>query len=328
MIRSALLAPAFLTLCAVAPAGELHPERLPAEVTWVAHVDFEAFSRTTMWREVQRRQAARGDAIQTRFDFSDMDLGEEIPHEIAVQLEHLELDLFRDLKSFTAAGIGKDLEEPLALLEVSETVHDVIAVLREMPGYSSEKVEGLRVHAIPNPDTRQIEAYCYVQRAGDDGTHIVALAKDRKQLLTQARVLSGQAPSARNAGRRKLKLDPRPSSFMYFEATGELPGLEHVGAASHVTELVRSVRLDVGERDGYLEAQVQVASKDPEKTRHIAQILQGLSSMAALAATEDPELSAAVDLCEGLDFRTVDDTLVVDFEYEVVDLLDLLEEHL
>ena len=325
MLRPILALSALLTLSSLAAAGELRAELLPAETRWVAHVDVQAFSRTTLWKAMSEEQHLFGEEVKTHFSFRDLELDDDdVPPAVAERLRGLDLDLFRDLRSITLFGTGYQVEGNLALLEVGPVVHDLLDAAKEVPGYSRVEVDSIKLHRWVDPDGGHEQALCYLQRLDDQGTHLLLFSDDAKRIAHAAHVLRGEAPALRRDKRGGLQLSPTRGSFLYFESIESLPGMDDFGPSSRVTEMVDRIRLDVGEREGYLEAHVKVGTKNPEDAKNASQVLQGLTSLVALAGNDEPEAKAAMRLCEALDFQTLGDELQIDFEFNSRDLVDLL----
>jgi hypothetical protein len=315
---------ATLTLSTTAIADQLHPERLPQETRWVVHLDLEAFSGTQLWSGIQEEARREGQELPVEIDFDDLDLGTDLPPEIAGKLQGLHLNLFRDLKSVTLFGTDEDVESNLAMLEVSGVVHDLLNIAREVPGYERLDVGAIPMHRWVDLDGSGKQAFCYLQRIGDDGTHLALLSSDRKKITSAARVLRGKERGLRSGDQSGLKLSPQRGGFLYFECLEGMPGLHEIGAASEVTGMIERVRFDIGEHNGLLEANLRVSAADPEKTRHASRILKGLSSFAMLAAEEEPEAKALAKLCSGLELRNEGDELLIEFEMESLALIELL----
>lgn len=324
MRRTALALCAALALTTAATAGDLRPDRLPENTRWVAHLDLEAFSRTELWTAIQDRARREGHELPSTFDFAGIELDEDVPPEIAARLRELRIDLFHDLKSVTTFGTDSDVESSLAMLEVSAVVHDLLDIAREIPGYSRVEVDSIRMHRWRDPDGGNEQAYCYLQKVADDGTHVALFSTDHRKIAAAAQVLRGEARSIRRGQGSALKLSPEKGSFLYFECADGMPGLHELGAESEIAGLVKRVQLDVGERGSYLEARARVAAEDHEKTRHAANVLQGLSSLAALAPDDEPEMRVLARLCDGLDFRTEGDELLIEFECDSTELVQML----
>jgi len=324
MRRTALALCAALALSAAASAGDLRPDRLPENTRWVAHLDLEAFSRTELWTAIQDQARREGHELPGTLDLAGIELDEDVPPEVVRRLRELHIDLFRDLKSITTFGIDSDVESSLAMLEMSSLVHDLLDIAREVPGYSRVEVDSIRMHRWRDPEGGNEEAYCYLQRVADDGTHVALFSTDHRKIAAAAQVLRGEARSMRPGQGSALKLSPGKGSFLYFECAHGMPGLHERGAESEIAGLVERVQLDVGERSGYLEARARVAAEDRDKTRHAANVLQGLTSLAALASDDEPEMRVLARLCNGLDFRTEGDELLIEFECDSTELVEML----
>lgn len=324
MLRPTLALSTLLTLSSAALAGDLRSDLLPAETRWVAHVDVEAFSRTTLWKAVSEEKQLLGTDLQTNFSFEDLEFGDDLPPAVAERIRGLELDLFRDLKSVTLFGTGYRVEGNLAMLEVSSVAHDLLDIARELPGYSRIEVDSIPMHRWVNPERGGEKAICYLRRIHEDGTHVMLFSDDTKRIAQAARVLRGEAEALKRGRRGGLKLAPVHGSFLYFESIEGLPGMDDFGPSSRVTEMVETIRLDVGEREGYLEAHLKVGTSDPREAKDASNVLQGLTSLVALAGPDEPELRAVTQLLDALDFKTIDEEFLIDFEFNSRDLVDLL----
>jgi|GEM_PF-2773159 len=326
MRRFALCLTTLLALSPLAAAGGLRPEWIPEGTQWVAHLDVEAFRRTELRAGLEGFVAEHEEDFTTTFAFSDLVEDAELPAETRAKLARLDFDLWRDLRSVTAIGRGGELEDDLVLLETSGLVHDLLDALHGTPGYDRIRREDLPLHRFSDPDGGEEAGFCYLARVGDDGDRWVTLvSKDAAAIVRSVRVLQREEPALRNDLAGHLRLDPLPSSWLYFEAVGGLPGIEDIDEASMVTRFAQDARLEVGERDGYLEARLVVDTEDSLQATQAAQLLQGLAAFAGLASDE-PEMEAVGRLVSGLQFRTDGPRFLVDFEFESRELLRILRE--
>lgn len=329
-LQRKLWLPALLLLAPLSAADGLRPERIPEGTTWVAHVDVEGFEKTKLWANLKGLQGEMDLDLQTTFEFDEILGNEEIPESTRQRLAGLDFQLFRDLKSVTIAGTEGELEDNVAILDVSGLASDVLAALQDVPGYQRKEHKGLELHTFTDTETNKVEGAIYLHASERDRGSLVAVVSQHiPKLMQTARVLRKEEPALRRDLDQHLLLNPQASSLVYFEASGPLPGLDDVDEASVVTKFAKSLHFDMGERDGYLEARIQVGTEDANKAIQISQMLQGLVAMASLAADE-PEIKSLAQVASALSFKTDRSLFIIDFEfesYELVQILKSLDQH-
>lgn len=319
---------ALVPLASVSSADGLNPDRIPEGTTWVAHVDVEGFSTTKLWAQLKQLKLGEGEQMQTTFQFSDFLGDSDLPPSARARLEGLDFDLFRDIRSITIAGTEEgDVEDNVAILDVSGLAKDVIGALSEIEGYHRMSKGGVTIHTFTDPDDHEASGACFLHQTDSSRNEFVAVfSRDTRKVVNTARLLRGEAQPLRRDFEGNLHLRPSRSSLVYFEAVGSLPGLDQIDEASMVTKYAKSVKFDLGEQDGYVEANIRVGTEAPEKAMQISQMLQGLTAMAGLMGSEqEPEMELVQRLISGLSFKTDAKQFIIDFEFESYELVQIFK---
>ncbi len=295
--------------CLATPAfGErLDPSAIPANTRFLVHIDMGGVQKTQLF------QAMLG-------------LAEEEGEDPFAELRQVEaefgLDPLRDIHSATFYSQSSDPESAVVMLAGNAKIDDAIARLSQEEGYVTVEVEGFRLHVLEVEGETQ---YGYVQERGD--RRVVLISPNKKELLRGALVLCGRQPSMADVDEPALNLRPRKGSFLFVSVAGDLPGMEDFEPASAVFDMAKSFTFDLGEREGVLNAHLEVTT-DSEKTAHqVRDILQGVVAFARLAAgMEDVPDEIPFDLLDGLKFSTEKNSVHVRFSFATKDLLGLAEE--
>jgi len=294
---------AFLSLALALPltAGDpLRRERLPADVDFVMHLDFEGFKTTRLYQMVLEHEELEAD-----FD----ELGE-------IE-ERFGLDPLRDLRAVTLFKVEEEEEPTVVLLSTSTKVDAALEKLQKQRGYRRINEDRIELHTWKEEGHDDESVYGYLHGSGEE--RVVVLASNRASALRAARVLRGEQPSlAKND--TGLKVAPAEGSFLYLAAS-DLSRMDEFAPASQVFGLAQGLQFDVGEAGGFLRAHVGVSTRNADDAFELANVVNGFVSLARLAGREAGE---ALELLTGLKVQSRGASLTLDFEYELERLVELL----
>jgi hypothetical protein len=281
-------------------------ERLPADVDMVLHLDLEAFKATELWQRVSQR-IEEHDELELELE------------ELAEIEERFGIDPLTDVRALTLFKVEKEEDPTVVLFSTSEKVDEALRRFQKEPGYARVIESGIEFHTWREGDGGDDTAFAYVHAAGSS-ERVVALASGLASALRAARVLRGDDPSHAVSG-TLLTLAPAKGSFLYL-AAAEIPHLDEITPASQVIGLAQGIQLDLGEAGGFLRGHMGLTTGSPEDAFNIANVINGLVSLARLAGQE---LGEALELLTGLRINTHRSEVTLDFEYDVARLFEILE---
>jgi len=300
-----------LTAALLFPPGsrpdELRRERLPADVDFVVHLDFEGLQRTELWRHVKESSGAE-------LEIEDFD------EEFGEFKERFGLDPFTDVRAVTLYKMESEEDPTVALFSTTAKIDQALAAGQKEPGYARIREGGIELHTWQHHDDGQDEtvcAYIHVLR-GDE--RVAVLASNKESALRAARVLRGEQPN-HAAGGSLLTLNPAPGSFLYL-AAANISQLDEFSPASQVFGLAQGIQVDLGEAGGFLQAHMGVATDSPENARNVSDVVQGLIALGSLAGGE---LGPALELLRAVRLNTRGSLVTVDFSFGVQRLIEILE---
>lgn len=112
-------------------------------------------------------------------------------------------------------------------------------------------------------------------------------------------------------------------AFVATNALGEVPMDEK---ASRVIGEARSLKLRVGELGDEAFLQMALDTGDAEKAKSVMSIGQGLMAIGHLAAGEDEELAAVMEIVQGVELTTGDTSVMLNFAHNADEVLDFLKD--
>jgi hypothetical protein len=282
---------------------ELRRERLPADVDLVMHLDIEGLRQTELWKRLE--------SADQDFDL-DLDELREIEEDFGI-------DPLTDVRALTLFKVASEEEPTVVLFSSTTKVDGALEKLRKERNYRGLERGGIRLHAWGDPSEDHDSMFAYVHAAGEE--RVVVLAQNEASALRAARVLRGEDPSHAKAG-VGLELAPQKGSFLYLAAS-EIPHLDEITPASQVFGLAQGIHMDLGEAGGLLRGHMGVHTASAQAAFDVSNILNGLVSMARLAGQE---LGEALELLTGLRVATRASQVMVDFEFDVARLFEILED--
>jgi hypothetical protein len=296
-------------LLAPLPADGLRRERLPADVDFVLHLDFEGLKATELWRRFN--ESPEGAELRAGLD------------ELKEFEARFGIDPLADVRALTLFKVRDEEEPTVVLFSTTARVDEALKRFQREPGYRLLTESGIELHSWVKDEEAGGEdgwdhdsAFAYVHRgAGDE--RVVVLAGNKAGALRAARVLRGQDPSHASAG-SPLTLAPASGSFLYVAAIG----LEAFTPASQVFGLAQGIQVDLGEAGGFLRAHMGLTTRSAQEAFDVSNLINGAVSLARLTGGG---LGEVLELLTGVRLSTLGSEVRFDFEFEVSRLLEILE---
>lgn len=305
-----ILLAGLLTLTVAAPshAGGFDRTRVPVDAVAVAHIDFEALSRSQLLVELQRQHP----------EFStSMDLGEHHPMLAGIQP-------LRDVRSMTVFVGDLSQQKMAALLQVDARLESLLQVAMGLEQYEALQVDGRTIHSWSEGEDGGERVFAYVH--GSEGDRLILVSNDTGLLGRGLAVLNSGAPNLTNSPHAVLRTQSEPGAIVFAASAEPLTRLGEVDADSTVARLVQGAVLQMGEQSGALFGNVALVTEKPEDALRLSQVLQGLTALASLASETVEQAQAMQRLVNGLSFQATGSQLFVEFRYDLASLLREIQE--
>ncbi len=250
---AAVLAPAMF-----AAAAPLNPQIIPAGTTWLVHADFDALAKTSLWHTFQhalkhnRRLRAAIDEIQVITG----------------------TNITADLNDVTLFGSSFSPDAPVLVLHGVTDKAKLINALKLNTHYSKSTYGAYTIRAWRSKGQPMFGAYY-------DAKTIV-VAHSQPALETELNMLNGKGPALQESS---ALISGLHEGLVLYVSGKNLWKLHVAGKAqSPLLASLRAACIGIGEKDNNLDIRAVLTAK----TRHDAMLMQtsldGLRSMAELAA--------------------------------------------
>lgn len=270
----------WIACVAAVRAAPLQPERVPADATWMIHVDVDRLRDSMLWELLQ---PALGDNAAYRAKVRELEevSGATYP---------------RDLHSLTLYGCDFTEQGVTLQIHAGADVDRILRLLKRNPRYRSYQV-GNRLVFSWEDQGRQLFG-CFYQ--GDRLVmgwsqkaleHALAVIDGREAGLKADSPLAGGLPPA--AG-------PAPLLSM---ACLDLASLRQEGLVkSPLLAPVHSAWMRLGDEGGIASVQARAQTDGPDSAEHLRVSVEGLKAIAALADTDgrDPQARVRALLAQGI----------------------------
>lgn len=289
-MRTSMLALTAATLASASLAKPFDPRIVPPNALWVAHVDVEAALASTLGKFVIEKG------------------GDHLLSELGEVKAAFGLDLLKDVKALTAIGLTEDGDEGVAVFTTTAAADNALAMAIARGEHEQQVVDGVTIHHFDD------DAGIVIVPAADPAERYVIAGEDAELILAALKQIKSPAQGI-DLTKTPIARGPGENSLVFFHASKIAEGLD-VEPLSVVMQRMEGVRVDVGERQGQLIAEVDVLSATEEDANNIAQMASGLLAMARFAGGQEPQAAPFMDLLNNLtqttDGRTVSLRLAVD----------------
>ncbi len=285
-----LVSAAAITLASAALAKPFDARLVPPNAFWVVHVDAEAALSSTLGRYFIEKG------------------GEHLNLELAKLRSELGLDPLKDIKGVTAYGMTDDDEDGVALITTTPAAETALAAAIAKGDHQLETVDGIAMH-------RFDDDAAFVLLPGSNPNERVVIAGENAAIIAAAVKHLKDPAAAVDLTKGPITRGPGENSIVFFHASKIGNGLD-VEPLSVIMQRMEGVRIDVGERQGQMMAELDILSENEQEATNIAQMVQGVIAMARFAGGQEAEAAPFLDLLNGLtqttDGRTVSLRLAID----------------
>lgn len=300
-------------------AGPLDRRLVPADVTWVFHIDLEA---------------ARGSRLGA--------LVESEWQDAALSPEELEQwrrvwPVLERVRSVTVYG-KNDPDRAVALLRTTGTPGEFFEALR-FGDPRREVVEGTEDAEGRALLTWVIEGetvYGYALEGESEGTAgMILLSNNAGDLVAAIETAKGGGPNLAEVGTERVAgggdrrlaeaAEARPGSVVLF-AAGNLDMLPREARASFLLENARALRVEVGEHEGQVYGTVRLTAESAERARQLADLGRGVVAMAQMMAGQEARFAGLRGALGTISIETEGESATLSFTYDAATALEAVLE--
>ena len=321
-----LVAAATAVLCSPILAQGPDPRLLPADTTFVAHVQLGAVARLIDLEGILE-QARDGKGPMGRD-------GRDATEILDVIQDQLGLDLLRDLHAVTVFSSDLERGEPTVMLTVSSRIDGVISRLKDAGVLSSERSGGIRFLRLSVGALAEMmgqrggddddHGYLYVREVGDK--RAILIGQSASDLVGAARVLEGDDESAEQGEGNLLKSRPGRDAIVYVELAGAFEKWTRRTPASEIGERVQRLSVEVGEDDGQVSLVVSAQTESEKDARNVAAVVNGLRGLLALTEGSDEIPAVAREALQDARAEARDGRVSVRLELSLDSIKQLIED--
>ena len=312
-------------LCSPVLAQGPDPALLPADTTFVAHVELGELARL-LDIEQMLEQARDGEGPLGRDGREATEILERIEDELG-------LNLLRDLQSVTVFCSDLDRGDPTVMIMASSRIDGVIDRLKEAGVLESERTGGIRFYRLSLGALAEMmgeradgddAGYLYVREVGR--RRAILIGEHARDLVGAARVLEGDEDSAAQRGGNLLKDRPGRGTIVYVELAGAFEKWTRRTPASQIGERLKRVSVELGEDDGQVSVVVSAQTGSEQDARNVAAVVNGLRGLLALTDASDEIPEVARDALEDARAEARGGRVSVRFEMSLDSIRRLLED--
>lgn len=283
-------------------AGTLSPADVDAEAKWLAHLDMEAFQRSTIGAYAVKQIRQR------------MEEENESPIGIDVDMA------LSEIHSVTAYGSEfKDRPEERSAL-VMRTGNRARAIIDGFIANAEATAEGEPpVKPVVGSDLSayELEGGVFFAFAQDN---VLIASKSFAQLLRANAILEGEAASLAQSDSELLQAEPE--GFFFVASVNELDTLDGVPPQARILQKATGGQLSIGEVGAMLRSNLVLATQDNQVADQLYRIVQGMIALASFAEVEDESFAL---LTENLAVSKGDRQVSIDFVMEAQRFIDFIE---
>lgn len=306
MIRKMMIAGVGAMCAGLALAGPPDPEHIPADSTWVLHVDLEAARHSTLAPLLD----LEGDVGLGDWEIPSDEIEQAAEEVRQAQADH-GITLGEDVRAVTLFGEGGDPEQDGVLIIEMGAVADEI--VREMRREAGEDIEVVHAdgYELLKVDEGGGPAYGRLHPGSKPDQRFVVLGSSAENVTRALRAMDGRIESVADDPAALFGVGPRDGSILFLSAA-DLSSFPDFEATSEVARLANTLTIDIGESGDAVYANAVIATGSAEDAGMVRDVLQGLIALGRLIASEDPELQELDDMSQGLSVRTDGSSIVLD----------------
>ncbi|NNM86054.1 MAG: hypothetical protein HKL96_09910 [Phycisphaerales bacterium] len=250
-----------------ATAAPLSPQIIPASTTWLVHADFDALAKTSLWHTVQHT-LKHNRRLQAAINEIQLITG---------------TDITTDLNDVTLFGSSFSPGAPVLVLHGTTDKAKLINALKLNAHYSKCTFGAYTIRSWQSKGQPMFGAYY-------DAKTIV-IAHSQSALETELNMLNGKGPALQESSALMSGLH---EGLMVYVSGKDLWKLHLTGKAqSPLLACLRAACIGIGEHENNLDIRALLTAKTRRDAMLMQTSLDGLRSMAELAAQNNADGSKA-----------------------------------
>jgi hypothetical protein len=252
-----------------AMASPVPKNQIPADAKWIVHLDAEQFMQgkvgSYLVEEFLKPHAA--------------EMKEKLKQEVGIDLD------IKQLMAVTAYGTGYRPQEDDTGLVMVRTSLDVVKALDAVMARNSPQLKLEKIESPGSPLYRfQEHGYLAVPSSG-----LLLVARQRAAIDRGLEVMAGRGENL--TGSTAFQEYPDTSFGFFFLALAEGFGQQaELPATAAIFKQATGARVVVGEENDRLRLNLDLKAASSDISRQIQQVAQGLLALAAMNASQNPDL--------------------------------------
>ncbi|MEM1451033.1 MAG: hypothetical protein AAF726_21900 [Planctomycetota bacterium] len=240
---------------------------LPADTSFVVHVDLQGLMRSVWWKSVEEATGIM-DEIADDDDFAEMS-------------REFGVDPFKDFLGVTVIGHDEDGDDAVVVIHATDRIDAALDRVRAMDEYRLVAHDGLELECFMEGDDEAVFGAVLGERESTDVRVVVGQNRDRVSKVI--RTMLGDANSVADIDGAAVQAQPRKGSYVFVEVGLPFAELLEDTPASRVASKARRFTLDMGQRKDSVFIDAVVESGSDRDARDIADVVNGVRSMVTLS---------------------------------------------
>ncbi|MEM9381392.1 MAG: hypothetical protein AAGB93_15670 [Planctomycetota bacterium] len=288
---------------------------LPADTSFVVHVDLQGLMRSVWWKSVDEATGIM-DQIADDDDFAEM-------------RREFGVDPFRDFLGVTVIGHDEDGDDAVVVIHATDRIDAALDRVRQMDEYRLVAHDGLELECWTEGDDESVFGAVLGERESTDVR--VVLGQNRDRVSRVIRTMLGDQNSVADVDGTAVQARPRKGSYVFVEVGLPFAELLEDTPASRVASKARRFTLDLGQRKDDVFVDAVVESGSDGDARDIADVVNGVRSMVTLSGVLEQVPVGLSEALEGaraeIDGRSVRMALTIPIEDLRESLVELQEQY-
>jgi len=297
---------AALLVTAIAAAGPLESNRLPADTTWVMHVDFQQMRQSTIGRLIL------DDEMGLEID----DMREDFEHELG-------FDPFEEAMDMTVHG-GRSADDAPVIIMTATPVLDTIVQHIEDDGkdYGRLIVDGYTLHTWFEHDDGE-QMYLQMSSIRRDTQRRAVVSNSMSRLLLTLKTMQRKAPDVTRVKQSKLDIAPRLGSLLYVQCAS-LHAMPEIDIDDHIKDACGRVTFEISEHQDRSRVELAATADSEDRAQTVSEIMQGLIALGKLITGANEDVKPLINILGATTSTSVNSEVSIRFEVPSNELREML----
>jgi hypothetical protein len=260
-----------LGMAATAAAGPVDFKQVSAAAKWVVHFDVDAMRQSTLVQRTYEKCVGSFPNAEARL------------RETTDLVEHLGIDLSRDLHGLTAYGMKVGELDGVFLVDANVDQKMLLEKADQAPDHKVTSHGAYQIHSWIDAQGKKHE---HPMAGAFYKSSVLVFAPTAEQVAAALDVLDGKSPA----------LAAAPSPLAAAAPAGTMLLIRAIGLAdaklpwkSPLVTKSETLAIAIGEQDSKTLAEAALATKSPQTAEQVKSIIDGARSMAELQHGDDPD---------------------------------------